>query len=141
MLAKQCLCLLICYLLNQAALAELFRKALGQEEMPVELAALADADLPAIVTEDEQMRRMKDMYRMYGQSFELPERYTLVLNRRNATVQALAERDPEDEMTVMLCQQLYDLARMSAKPLEAEEITAFLKRSHQLVALAAQGRE
>ena len=124
--------------LDQGKLAEMFRKAVGQEEMPVELSALADAELPAIVTEDEQMRRMKEMYRMYGQDFQLPDRYTLVLNRRNSTVQALAERDPEDEMTVLLCQQLYDLARMSAKPLEAEEITEFLKRSHKLVAMAAK---
>lgn len=122
--------------LDQGKLAEMFRKAVGQEEMPVELSALADAELPAIVTEDEQMRRMKEMYRMYGQDFQLPDRYTLVLNRRNSTVQALAERDPEDEMTVLLCQQLYDLARMSAKPLEAEEITEFLKRSQKLVSMA-----
>lgn len=122
--------------LDQAKLAELFRKAVHEPDMPVELSALADAELPAIVTEDEQMRRMKEMYRMYGQDFQLPDRYTLVLNRRNSTVQALAERDPEDEMTVLLCQQLYDLARMSAKPLEAEEITEFLKRSQKLVAMA-----
>ena len=124
--------------LDQAKLAEMFRKAVGQAELPVELSALADSGLPAIVTEDEQMRRMKEMYRMYGQDFKLPDRYTLVLNRRNATVQALCARDPEDEKTVMLCQQLYDLARMSAKPLEAEEITAFLKRSQKLVAMAAE---
>ena len=122
--------------LDQAKLAELFRKAVHEPDMPVELSALADAELPAIVTEDEQMRRMKEMYRMYGQDFQLPDRYTLVLNRRNSTVQAMAERDPKDEMTVLLCQQLYDLARMSAKPLEAEEITEFLKRSQKLVAMA-----
>ena len=124
--------------LDQAKLAEMFRKAVGQAEMPVELSALADAELPAIVTEDEQMRRMKEMYRMYGQDFGLPDRFTLVLNRRNATVQALSERDPEDEMTVLLCQQLYDLARMSAKPLEAEEITNFIQRSQKLVAMAVK---
>ena len=124
--------------LDQAKLAEMFRKAVGQAEMPVELSALADSELPAIVTEDEQMRRMKEMYRMYGQDFAMPDRYTLVLNRRNSTVQALAERDAEDEMTMLLCQQLYDLARMSAKPLEAEEITEFLKRSQKLVAMAVK---
>ena len=84
------------------------------------------------------MRRMKEMSRLYGQEFPMPDRYTLVLNRRNATVQALAERDAEDETTQMLCQQLYDLARMAAKPLEAEEITAFLARSQKLVAMAAK---
>ncbi|MGN1368336.1 MAG: molecular chaperone HtpG [Aristaeellaceae bacterium] len=124
--------------LDQAKLAEMFRKAVDQAELPVELSALADAELPAIVTEDEQMRRMKDMYRMYGQDFKMPDRYTLVLNRRNSTVQALAERDPEDEMTKLLCQQLYDLARMSAKPLEAEEITEFLKRSQKLLSHLVQ---
>jgi len=124
--------------LDQAKLADMFRKAVGQEEMPVELAALADSELPAIVTEDEQMRRMKDMYRMYGQDFKMPDRYTLVLNRRNATVQALAARDAEDETTKMLCEQLFDLARMSAKPLEADEITAFLARSQKLVAMAVK---
>ncbi len=124
--------------IDQAKLAEMFRKAIGQADMPVNLEALSDAELPAIVTEDEQMRRMKEMYRMYGQSFMLPDRYTLVLNRRNATVQALCERDPEDEMTALLCCQLYDLARMSAKPLEAEEITEFLKRSQKLVEMAVK---
>ena len=124
--------------LDQAKLAEMFRKAVDQAEMPVELSALADAELPAIVTEDEQMRRMKEMYRMYGQDFKLPDRYTLVLNRRNTTVQALAEKDPEDEMTILLCQQLYDLARMAAKPLEAEEITNFIQRSQKLVAMVAE---
>ena len=124
--------------LDQAKLAEMFRKAVDQAEMPVELSALADSELPAIVTEDEQMRRMKEMYRMYGQDFKLPDRYTLVLNRRNTTVQALAEKDPEDEMTILLCQQLYDLARMAAKPLEAEEITNFIQRSQKLVAMVAE---
>ena len=124
--------------LDQEALQSLFRKALSQEELEVTLAALADADLPAMVTEDEQMRRMKEMSRLYGQSFGIPDRYTLVLNRKNATVAALASRDPEDETTKLLCQQVYDLARMAAQPLESEEITAFLTRSHKLLQMIAQ---
>ncbi len=125
--------------LDKEVLTSMFRSAIGQAEMPVELASLSDAELPAIVTEDEQMRRMKEMSRFYGQDFKMPDRYTLVLNRRNATVQALAARDAEAEETKMLCQQLYDLARMSAKPLEAEEITAFIKRSQKLVEMAVMG--
>ncbi|MCH5287792.1 MAG: molecular chaperone HtpG [Christensenellaceae bacterium] len=121
--------------LDQEALQTLFRKALNQEELTVQLAALADADLPAMVTEDEQMRRMKEMSRIYGQSFAFPDRYTLVLNRKNATVAALAARDPEDETTVLLCQQVYDLARMAAQPLESDEITAFLARSQKLLSM------
>ena len=121
--------------INQEALQALFRKALAQDELTVQLTALADADLPAMVTEDEQMRRMKEMSRIYGDAFPIPDRYTLVLNRRNATVAALAARDPEDEVTALLCQQVYDLARMAAQPLEADEITAFLSRSQKLLGM------
>ena len=93
----------------------------------------------AMVTEDEQMRRYKEMSRIYGQNFPMPDRFTLVLNRRNETVQALAERDPEDETTKMICSQVYDLARMAAQPLEAEEITAFLERSRKILNMVVKG--
>ena len=35
----------------------------------------------------------------------------------------------------MIAAQLYDLARMSVRPLEKEEITAFLARSNKLLKL------
>ena len=119
-------------------LETMFRKALGKDDLTVKLEALANADLTAMVTEDEQSRRFKEMSRLYGESFPMTDRFTLVLNRRSATVQALAQRDPEDETTVMLCQQVYDLARMAAQPLEAEEITAFLTRSQKLLGMLAK---
>ena len=117
--------------LDQDKLQQLFRKALENDKLEVQLNSLASADLTAVVTEDEQMRRMKEVYRMK----DMPAEYRLVLNRRNATVQALAARDPEDELTMLLCRQVYDLARMSAAPLENEEITAFLERSQKLISL------
>ncbi|MBQ6506214.1 MAG: molecular chaperone HtpG [Clostridia bacterium] len=119
--------------LDAEALQKLFRSALGKEDLEVRLESLGDPDLAAMVTEDEQMRRYKEMSRLYGERFPLPDRFTLVLNRRNDTVRALAARDPEDETTRLLCQQVYDLARMAAQPLEAEEITAFLSRSSKLL--------
>jgi len=119
--------------LDAEKLQSLFRKALGKEDLEVKLEALGDAEMTAMVTEDEQMRRYKEMSRFYGQDFPMPDRFTLVLNRRNETVQALAGRDPEDDLTKMLCAQVYDLARMAAQPLEAEEITAFLERSRKLM--------
>ena len=117
--------------LDENQLQDLFRKALGNETLPVKLAAMANSDLIAIVTEDEQGRRMREAYRMMN----IPASYTLVLNRRNATVAALAQRDAEDETTKLLCEQVYDLARMAAKPLEAEQITEFLTRSQKLVSM------
>jgi len=121
--------------LDGSKLQELFRKALGKDELPVKLEALANADMTAMVTEEEQSRRFKEMSRLYGQSFNMPDQFTLVLNRRSQTIQALAQRDPEDETTTLLCQQVYDLARMAAQPLEAGEITAFLTRSQKLLGM------
>ena len=124
--------------LDPEKLQTLFRGALGQEELEVKLESLGDPEMTAMVTEDEQMRRYKEMSRLYGERFPLPDRFTLVLNRRNETVQALADRDPEDETTKMLCAQVYDLARMAAQPLEAEEITAFLERSRKLLSMVVK---
>ncbi len=120
--------------LDQEKLQGLFRKALDKDGLNVTLAPMADADLMAVVTEDEQMRRFREVYGMK----DMPDQWSLALNRRNATVQALAARDPEDETTKLLCAQIYDLARMAAKPLEGEEITAFLTRSAKLVGMAAK---
>ena len=116
-------------------LQALFRDALGQPELTVKLEALADPELTAMVTADEQGRRFREMSRFYGQGFAMPVQNTLVLNRQNATIKALAARDPADETTGLLCKQIYDLARMAAQPLEAEEITAFLARSAKLLGM------
>ena len=125
--------------LDAEKLQALFRGALGKDSLEVKLESLGDPEMTAMVTEDEQMRRYKEMSRIYGQDFPIPDSYTLVLNRRNETVQALAARDPEDEETKMLCCQVYDLARMAAQPLEAEEITAFLERSRKILNRVVKG--
>ena len=122
--------------LNAEDLEKLFRKALGKEDLAVKLESLANPDMIAMLTEDEQSRRFKEMSRLYGEKFPMPDRFTLVLNRRNPTVRTLATRE-EGEVTDLLCKQIYDLARMSAQPLESEEITDFIARSQKLVSMVA----
>lgn len=122
--------------LSAEDLEKLFRKALGKEDLAVKLESLANPDMIAMVTEDEQSRRFKEMSRLYGEKFPMPDRFTLVLNRRNPTVRTLATRE-EGEVTDLLCKQIYDLARMSAQPLESEEITEFIARSQKLVSMVA----
>ena len=117
--------------LNAEDLQNMFRKAIGDETLEVKLESMANEDLISLVTEDEQMRRFRDMYRMK----DMKARYTLVLNRRSTTVQALSKRDPEEELTQDICREIYDLACMAAQPLDADQITAFLTRSQKLVGL------
>ena len=118
--------------LDQTEVQTAFREALDNKELEVKLESFADPELPAMLTEDEQMRRFKEMSAVYGQSFAMPDRYTLVLNRRNPTVQRVARME-DGEIKQMMQQQLFDLAKLSSRPLEKEELKAFLKRSNKLL--------
>ena len=118
--------------LDQAQIQTSFREALDNKELEVMLESLADAELPAMLTEDEQMRRFKEMSVVYGQSFAMPDRYTLVLNRRNPTIQRVALME-DGEIKRMMQQQIFDLAKLSSRPLEKDELKDFLKRSSKIM--------
>ena len=91
-----------------------------------------------MLIEDEQTRRFNDMGRLYGRSeFSMPARYSVVLNSRSSTIRKLAERE-QDERSLLLARQLYDLAELSRQPLEAEKMTEFIRRSMEIVAIAAE---
>jgi molecular chaperone HtpG len=123
--------------LDQAHLEKLFRDALDNQELAVKLEALSDRELPAMLTEDEQMRRFKEMSVIYGRDFPMPDKYTLVLNRLSPVVQALAGME-EGEDTQLMCRQVYDLARLSSRPLEASDLKAFISRSNKVLAMMAE---
>ena len=124
--------------LDQAAMQKGFRDALEQQDLEVKLEAFADAELPAMLTEDEQMRRFREMSIAYGQGFSMPDKYTLVLNRRNPTVQRIAAME-DGEVKLLMQQQLYDLAKMSSRALDKEELKRFLSRSNKLLEIMAEG--
>ncbi len=123
--------------IDQAAMEKLFRDALGDQELTVKIEALSDHSLPVVLTEEEQVRRYKEMSAMYGQDFGFPSKYTLVLNRLCPTIRALAAMEAGDTAT-LLCKQLFDLARLSSRPLEANDLKDFITRSNELVARLAE---
>jgi len=119
---------------SEKALKTLFDTATGNKELEIKLQTLTDEDTSALLVQDEQGRRFSDMSKIYGQDFKMPERHTLVLNRADSVVQRLlSEEDAETKS--LIAAQLYDLARMSVRPLEKDEITAFLNRSNKLLKL------
>ena len=117
---------------EKETLTALFKAAVGNDTLAVELKTLTDAATPALLVQDEQSRRYSDMSKIYGQDFKMPEQHTLVLNRGNAIVRNLLDAQ-EGEQRTLIAAQVYDLARMSTRPLEKEEITAFLTRSAKLL--------
>ena len=123
--------------IDQKLMEKLFRDALGDQELTVKIEALSDHNLPVVLTEEEQVRRYKEMSAIYGQDFGFPSKYTLVLNRLCPTVRALAAME-EGDVSHLLCKQLFDLARLSSRPLEAEDLKDFIARSNEIVAMMAE---
>ncbi len=119
---------------DEQALLTLFKAATGNDAITVQLKTLTDENTPALLVQDEQSRRFSDMGKIYGQDFKMPERYTLVLNRGNSIVMHLLAAEA-GETRELIAAQLFDLARMSTRPLEKEEITAFLTRSTKLLGM------
>ena len=123
------------------ALTELFRKALDNENLQVKVEKLKNEEVSSMVTLSEESRRMQEMMRMYGMPGMDPSMFggeeTLVLNANNKLVQyVLANKDGEN--TNLFCEQLYDLAMISHKPLSPEAMTKFIARSNQIMMLLAK---
>ena len=120
------------------SLTDLFRKSLSNDKLEVKVEKLKNASVSSMITLSEESRRMQDMMKMYnmgGMGMDpnmFGGGYTLVLNSSNQLVQYLFE-NPESEHAGLICQQLYDLAMLSHKPLAADELTAFVQRSNELM--------
>ena len=123
---------------DEKKLADVLHKATGKEDLAVKLASLKDESLPAMLTQEEQGRRFSEMSRIYGQDVTRPETHTLVLNAANPVVKGLLNAEGNEETRSLIAAQLYDLARMSTRPLEKEEVTAFLARSNKLLELLSE---
>ena len=124
--------------LDGEKLTGLIREAAGKDDLAVEIKALANETIPLMLIEDEQTRRFNDMGRLYGRSeYSMPAKYSVVLNSRSRTIRKLAESE-KSERSVLLARQLYDLAELSRQPLEAEKMTEFIRRSMEIVDIAAQ---
>ena len=120
--------------LDEGKLAAMFRDALHDDKLDVSFATLKNETLPAMAIEDEQMRRFKDMSRIYGGSFAMPSQVKLALNRRCPVIAALSKREANED-TFEICRQIFDLAQMARQPLEAEAMGKFIERSNRLLAL------
>ncbi len=120
-------------------LVELFRKELNNEKLEVKVEKLKDNSIASMAVLSEQSRRMEEMMRMYsmggmGGMDGLGGQPSLVLNANHPLVKFVIEHK-DDEHTSMICKQLYDLALIAHKPLNPEEMTAFVQRSNEIMML------
>ncbi|WP_455058454.1 molecular chaperone HtpG [Jutongia sp.] len=124
-------------------LSDVFKKALGKDQLEVQVQNLKNENISSMITLSEETRRMQDMMKMYsagGMGMDMSMfggGETLILNANNALVKYILE-NTEGEHVDMFCKQLYDLAMLANKPLSAEEMTDFVARSNEIMLLLTQ---
>ena len=125
------------------SLAELFKKAIGNDKLTIQVQSLKDEKIASMLTIQEEGRRMQDMMRMYsmngsGMDMDLfAPAQTLTLNENHALVRYLLEHK-DSEHAEMFAKQLYDLASLANAPLKPEAMTEFISRSNEIMLLLAK---
>ena len=119
------------------ALSEKVKTALHNDRLKVSVQLLKSDDISSVITISEESRRMQEMMKQYGMMGMDPSMFgeegeTLVLNANHPLVKELLENNHED-LFDMICEQLYDLASISHSPLSPERMSAFIKRSNELM--------
>ncbi|WP_445382686.1 molecular chaperone HtpG [Robiginitalea sp. IMCC43444] len=119
------------------SLKEQLNTVLGEgSSYTVQLEAMDSDAAPFMITEPEFMRRMKEMQQtggggMFGMG-NMPEMYNLVVNTNHPLVGEILGTKTEKKRKRLINQSL-DLARLSKGLLKGEELTAFIKRSYEMV--------
>ena len=121
---------------QKESLKEVIERTIDKEKFTLQFENMSETDLPFMVMQNEFMRRMKDMSALGGQQAmfmgNMPENYSLVANSNNPVFTSILEESDGEKQDGMV-KQLYDLARLSQNLLKGEELTAFVKRSVDLI--------
>ena len=120
------------------SLVEIFRKELNNDKLEVKVENLKDENVASMAVLSEESRRMQEMMKMYGMAGMDPAMFggqaTLILNANHPLVKFVVEHKRSKSVPI-ICKQLYDLAMLAHKPLNPEEMTAFVQRSNEIMML------
>ena len=120
---------------------KLVQKALKNDKIKVKIEKLKNKKVSSVLTVSEESRRMQDMMKMYGGGMDMSMfgagGETLVLNANHPLVTYITEHE-DDANTQMICEQLYDLAKLQNAPLSPEAMTKFVARSNDIMLLLAK---
>ena len=121
------------------SISKLMKKALKNDKITVKVEKLKNKKISSMITLSEESRRMQDMMKMYSMpgmdmSAFGGEGETLILNANHPLVQYITEHQ-DGENAEMICEQLYDLAKLQHAPLSADAMTKFVARSNDIMML------
>jgi len=132
---------------NSEKLRDLFRSALANDKVTVQVQALKGDDAPAaLILLPEQMRRINDMGALMEQRLPgLPDHHVLLINRRHRLVEGLLKlsagsvitgggaSSPSQQLADDLSRHVYEMARLAVGGLEPNQLAGFQQRSCDLM--------
>jgi molecular chaperone HtpG len=119
---------------QKESLKETIERNINKETFHVVFENLSETDIPVTITQNEFMRRMKDMEKIGGGGGmmmgmgNLPESYELIVNTNNPLISNILVEDDSKKQDSTI-KQLYDLARLAKNLLVGKELNEFVKRS------------
>ena len=121
------------------AISKIMKKALKNDKIEIKVEKLKNKKVASMITLSEESRRMQDMMKMYSMpGMDMgafgSEGETLILNANHPLVQYVTEHQ-DGENVEMICEQLYDLAKIQHAPLAPEAMTKFIARSNDIMLL------
>lgn len=112
-------------------LAAIFEKAIDNKAMKVEVESLPADALPVTLTEEEWMRRMKDMSKMGGGGMNfygaMPDNFKVAVNANHPLITKILSAEESAQTT--LAKQAFDLALLAKGMLKGKALTDFVERS------------
>ncbi len=113
-----------------------FKDLLSLENLKLEINKLKSKNISSLIVESEESRRVKDMMKMYSMGnsdVNLPSDEILILNENNNLVKKLVNNEYDEESKKLVITQLYDLARLGAGTLTANDMDAFISRTNEIM--------
>jgi molecular chaperone HtpG len=120
---------------EQTSLKTVVETIVPKQNYTVQLEALDSQSAPFIITQPEFMRRMKEMSQTGGGMFgmgNMPEMYNLVVNTNSDLTTTILNTEDKAAQESLIKQAL-DLAKLSQNLLKGEALTAFVKRSFDIL--------
>ena len=125
-----------------------FKKALSNDKLDIKAMAMGKDQMPALIRESEENRRMQEMRKQYERMLQMngenamtsddlyPDLKELVINTDNPVITKLLAMDSlgtKDEEASRLALHCYDQARLAHGSLDSEGLQRFLKYNSELL--------
>ncbi|MDD3636680.1 MAG: molecular chaperone HtpG, partial [Bacteroidales bacterium] len=120
---------------QKESLKTVFEQLIDKKMFDINFESRSETDSPVVITQNEFMRRMKEMNAVGGGGMmglgDLPDSYSLVVNTNHPLIASLPEKDEAEQQKTI--SQLYDLARLSKNLLKGKALSDFVKRSLEII--------